>query len=73
MGGGVAVVPLWHALFWSIGHGAFLGLAVASIVWLIPTYVLWVAGMSIHHLFRNGRAFRRDDTTTTLSNSRTTE
>ncbi len=56
MAGHVAVVPLWYVLFWSIAHRAFLGLAVAFVVWLVAAYLLWVAGMSIHHLFRRNNA-----------------
>src|SRR5205809_5639408 len=54
MGGFVAVVPLWYALFWSIAHASVLGLVFAFIVWLVVAYVIWVAGMSIHRLL--GRA-----------------
>src|SRR5712671_154376 len=48
----VAVVPLWYALFCSIRHAALLGTGVVLLFWLISTYFLWVAGMSIHQLFR---------------------
>jgi hypothetical protein len=54
VGGFVAVVPLWYALFWSITHASVLGVVFAFIVWLGVAYVVWVAGMSIHRLL--GRA-----------------
>ena len=54
--GSVAIVPLWYVLFWSIAHGAFLGLAVALIVWLVAAYLLWVVGMSIHRFLRRSHA-----------------
>ena len=56
MAGYVAVIPFWYALFWSIAHGAVLGVAVTLILWVVITYLLWVAGMSIHHLFRKSHA-----------------
>ena len=56
MAGYVAIVPLWYVLFWTIAHGAFLGLAIALIVWLVAAYLLWVVGMSIHRLLRRSDA-----------------
>ena len=52
MGGYIAVVPLWCVLFWSITDGVIGGVAFAIILWLFATYLFWVVGMSIHHLFR---------------------
>ena len=46
------ITPLWYALFRSVIDGAFLGSGIVVILWLMPTYFLWVAGMSIHHLRR---------------------
>ena len=50
MGGFVAVVPLWYALFWSITHASVPGVIFAFIVWLVVAYVVWVAGMWTHRL-----------------------
>jgi hypothetical protein len=51
--GHLKIIPLWSALSWSITHGSLLGIAATFISWLVVTYLLWVGGMSIHHLFRN--------------------
>lgn len=56
MGGFIAVVPLWYALFWSITHASVLGVVLAFSVWLVVAYVVWVAGMSIHRLFGGANA-----------------
>jgi hypothetical protein len=48
----VGIVPLWWVLASAIRQGALFGLAVGLVVWLVASYVLWVAGMTIHHLFR---------------------
>lgn len=50
--GGWIITPLWYALFRSIADGAFWGVGVVLISWVVVTYFLWVAGMSIPRLFR---------------------
>lgn len=44
------VTPLWYALFRAIADGIFPGAGVVLLFWLIATYFLWVAGMSICRL-----------------------
>ncbi len=56
MGGLVAVVPLWYALFWSITHLSVLGVILVFVAWLVVTYVVWVAGMSTYPLLRKAKA-----------------
>jgi hypothetical protein len=56
IGGFVAVVPLWYALLWSVTHTSVLGAVFALIVWLVVAYVIWVAGMLIHRLFKKPNA-----------------
>ena len=54
--GVLVVTPLWYALYRSVADGALLGTGVVVILWLVVTYFLWVAGMSIHRLFRRSHA-----------------
>lgn len=48
MAGTIVIVPLWYVLFWSIIHGNTFVFGVSFVIWLVVSYFLWVAGMSIH-------------------------
>lgn len=51
----VGIIPLCWVLLSAIREGELLGLALAFVAWLIASYFLWVAGMSIYHVFRGRR------------------
>ena len=48
----IGIIPLWWVLLSAIREGALLASALVLLAWLVAAYFLWVAGMSIHHVFR---------------------
>ena len=48
----IGIIPVWSVLFWAVTSGTLVALGIAFIEWLVATYLLWVAGMSVQRVFR---------------------